>query len=401
MSIFSAIRRRFAKSGGPLDASGFTLAGFGGRGEVQAEAPLADAIYFAALTKLSSAVAEIPLDLVNPAGEKVPLTDAAARQIAAILARPNPHQRSWRAMMEAAAWDYTHSGAAFFTVEGDGAAWLMAPRAAAVTELQYLDWPKRHWQWRRPDGRLRQYAADDLGDCDLLAVERVRPDDTASPISAGMGAGTALAMHENASRWNAALMRRGAAPQIALTQEYPTGPEQMQILRAQAEDMLSGPRNAGRPMLLPVGVKAAPLSPTGRDADWDKGMQRAAAEIAGALHVPSQVIGIPGSQTFANYEQAVEAMHWEAFRIAGAFAEALSEWLLPRLGMAGWSLAPGKTAALLAAEATRRTMEMAAMNGISFLTINEKRARLGLEPVDGGDVLDGAPLMGGVDGLAP
>jgi len=46
------------------------------------------------------------------------------------------------------------------------------------------------------------------------------------------------------------------------------------------------------------------LSPT--DMDFGNGKNSAANEICMAFGVPPQLIGMPGSQTFANYEQAVE-----------------------------------------------------------------------------------------------
>ena len=70
------------------------------------------------------------------------------------------------------------------------------------------------------------------------------------------------------------------------------------------EQSFQGARNAGRPLLLEGGLdwKAMSLSP--RDMDFIELKHAAAREIALAMGVPPMLLGIPGDNTYANYQEA-------------------------------------------------------------------------------------------------
>ena len=124
-----------------------------------------------------------------------------------------------------------------------------------------------------------------------------------SPIEA---AATAIDIHNEASRWNKALLDNSARPSGALvygsTESMP--PAQFERLKRELEDSFQGARNAGRPLLLEGGLdwKAMSLSP--RDMDFIALKQMAAREIALALGVPPLLLGLPGDNTFSNYQEA-------------------------------------------------------------------------------------------------
>jgi HK97 family phage portal protein len=124
-----------------------------------------------------------------------------------------------------------------------------------------------------------------------------------SPIEA---AATAVDIHNEASKWNKALLDNSARPSGALV--YGNGQTmtaaQFDRLKSELEETYAGARNAGRPMLLEGGLdwKAMSLSP--RDMDFIALKQMAAREIALALGVPPMLLGIPGDNTYANYTEA-------------------------------------------------------------------------------------------------
>src|SRR3546814_1030491 len=69
-----------------------------------------------------------------------------------------------------------------------------------------------------------------------------------------------------------------------------------------------GAANAGRPMLLEGGLKWQPLSLTPADMDFTETKAAAAREIALAFGVPPMLLGLPGDNTYANYQEANRAL---------------------------------------------------------------------------------------------
>ena len=73
---------------------------------------------------------------------------------------------------------------------------------------------------------------------------------------------------------------------------------------ASSTDQYQGAANAGRPLLLEGGLdwKAMSLSP--KDMDFMEAKHSAAREIALAFGVPPMLLGIPGDNTYSNYQEA-------------------------------------------------------------------------------------------------
>ena len=82
---------------------------------------------------------------------------------------------------------------------------------------------------------------------------------------------------------------------------------QFERLKRELEDNYQGAVNAGRPLLLEGGLdwKAMSLSP--KDMDFLDAKHNAAREIALCFGVPPMLLGIPGDNTYANYQEANRA----------------------------------------------------------------------------------------------
>lgn len=125
------------------------------------------------------------------------------------------------------------------------------------------------------------------------------------------------------------------------------------------------------------------LSPT--DMDWLRGRDAAARDIALALGVPSQLIGLPDAQTYANKQEARLAFYEETVvPLAQRFVAAFNHWLLPMYG-SGLVLELDLDAVSSLSE--RREAIWAKLQGVDFLTINEKREAAGYVPLAEGDQL--------------
>ena len=109
--------------------------------------------------------------------------------------------------------------------------------------------------------------------------------------------------------------------------------EQFDRLKAELEDGYSGAARAGRPLLLEGGLdwKAMGLSP--KDMDFIEAKNGAARDIALAFGVPPMLLGIPGDNTYANYQEANRAFYrLTVLPLVARTAEELSAWLAPVFG---------------------------------------------------------------------
>jgi len=209
-----------------------------------------------------------------------------------------------------------------------------------------------------------------------------------SPVEA---AAQAIDIHNTAGRWNKALLDNSARPSGALVYGGADGrmtPEQFERLKAELEDGFQGPRRAGRPLLLEGGLDWKPLSLSPKDMDFIAARNGAAREIALAFGVPPMLLGIPGDNTFSNYQEAQRAF-WRStvLPLVTRTAKALSSWLAPAWGFpetagqgAGLELRPDLDQ--IEALTSEREALWARIEKVSFLTLNEKRAAVGYAPLD-------------------
>ena len=151
-----------------------------------------------------------------------------------------------------------------------------------------------------------------------------------SPFEA---AATAIDIHNEASRWNKALLDNSARPSGALVYASENGhmtAEQFERLKSELENSYQGATHAGRPLLLEGGLDWKPLSLTPKDMDFISAKNGAAREIALALGVPPMLLGIPGDNTYSNYQEAQRAF-WRqtVLPLVNRMCRAFSLWLAP------------------------------------------------------------------------
>ncbi|RUP11121.1 phage portal protein [Hyphomicrobium sp.] len=214
-----------------------------------------------------------------------------------------------------------------------------------------------------------------------------------SPIEA---AATAIDIHNTASSWNKALLDNSARPSGALVYAAANGQmtdEQFTRLKSELETNFQGARAAGRPLLLEGGLDWKPLSLSPKDMDFIEAKNAAAREIALAIGVPPMLLGIPGDNTYSNYQEAQRAF-WRqtVLPLVNRTARALSSWLAPafatsnapsgRLRVAE-SLGVNERLELkpdldqIEALAPERDALWKRLEGVSFLTDDEKRVAAG------------------------
>ena len=226
-----------------------------------------------------------------------------------LLSRPN------RAMTGA---DFLEGLYGHLMLSGNGFVEAITAGSGSKVELHLLR-PDRVSVVAGPDGwpsgydyragsRVRRIAEDGL-----LHLKLFHPLDDHLGFAPLAAAQVALDLHNAAGRWNKALLDNSARPSGALVYQPKEGgnltSDQYRRLREELDEGYSGPMRAGRPLLLEGGLdwKSMGLSP--KDKDFVEAKNGAARDIALAFGVPPMLLGIPGDNTYANYQEANRAFY--------------------------------------------------------------------------------------------
>ena len=222
-----------------------------------------------------------------------------------------------------------------------------------------------------------------------------------SPIEAGA---YAVDTHNEAGAWMQSLLQNSARPSGALVvkDDKTLQDDEFNRLKTQLDEQYSGSRNAGRPMLLEGGLDWREMGLSPADMTLIETKLSSARDVALALGVPPQLLGIPGDNTYSNYQEARLAF-WE-------------DTVMPLMGMIAddWNASLGEPAGVtlkpdfdqVPAIVEKKRKQWAMLDSTTSLTLNEKRAAMGYERVEGGDEImvsmSSMPLgmaQGGMDEL--
>lgn len=221
-------------------------------------------------------------------------------------------------------------------------------------------------------------------DCDVRHLRMFHPTDDWYGLSPIEATAYGVDQHNEAMAWMQGLLQNSARPSGALVTKdgASLGDEQFNRLKAEIEARYAGARNAGRPMLLEGGLDWQQMGLSPVDVQVIEAKNAAARDIALGLGVPPQLLGIPGDNTYSNYEQARLAF-WEdtVIPLLEMIAGDWSEWL----GEGEVTIKPDLDQVPAIVEKRRALWDMA--EKATDLTINERRAMKGYDPIEGGDVL--------------
>ena len=214
-----------------------------------------------------------------------------------------------------------------------------------------------------------------------------------SPMSA---AALEIDQHNMASKHNVNLLENGARPSGAVVYKpkddggfaVNLSESQRQQLITDLNNRFTGTANAGRPMLLEGDFDWKEMGLSPKDMDFINLKHMATTDIALCFGVPSQLVGVPDSQTYANVAEARLALYEETIIPHLRKIESdINEWLVPMFGEnLDFEYDIDKIPAL--SERRRKIYEnvtSAVREGI--MTRNEARELIGLSPIDGADEL--------------
>ncbi len=231
----------------------------------------------------------------------------------------------------------------------------------------------------------KKHRFDMGGDLAPIAhVKSFHPQDDHYGLSPMQAAAGALDVHTAANRWSKALLDNAARPSGAIVYKGLDGQgtlasDQYDRLVDELESNHQGARNAGRPMLLEGGLDWKPMGFSPSDMEFQKTKDSAAREVALAFGVPPMLLGLPGDNTYSNYQEANRAFYrLTVLPLVGKVTGSVSGWLSGHYG-ADFKLSADLDG--VPALAHERETQWKRISAATFLTDTEKRVMLGLPAV--------------------
>ena len=212
-----------------------------------------------------------------------------------------------------------------------------------------------------------------------------------SPLSAGA---LEIDQHNMSAKHNVNLLNNGARPSGAIVfkprdeQGFSVNlnESQRQQILSDLNNRFTGSNNAGRPLLLEGDFDWREMGLSPKDMDFHNLKNMATTDIALCFGVPSQLVGVPDAQTYANVSEARLALYEETIiPYLKKIQSDMNEWLVPMFGD-DLQFEYDINAIPALSERRRKVYENvigAVREGI--ITRNEARETLGLSPVSGGD----------------
>jgi len=247
---------------------------------------------------------------------------------------------------------------------------------------------------------MNEYEIDqDTGKGDLKQIKLWNPLDDYYGLSPLVAAAMEVDQHNAATRHNIGLLENGARPSGAVIfKPQDDGGYPIQLTDGQRQQLLedlnnrfSGSQNAGRPMLLEGDFDWKEMGLSPKDMDFLNLKHMSATDIAMCFGVPSQLVGVPDSQTYSNMAEARLALYEETIiPYLRKVQSDLNEWLVPQFEEMGEDLTFEYDIDRIPALAERRRMiyqnVLGAVNA-GVMSRNEARELVGLSPVEGADDL--------------
>lgn len=214
----------------------------------------------------------------------------------------------------------------------------------------------------------------------ILHIRGFHPLDDHYGMAPLESAAAAIDIYNSAGKWSKALLDNAARPSGALVYNAGDGgaltDDQFRRISEELEQCHQGARNAGRPMLLEGGLDWKPMGFSPSDMEFLKTKEAAAREIALAFGAPPQLLGLPGDNSYSNYQEANRAFYRQTvLPLARRVNAALANWLGWRWGVK-LRLAPDLDA--IPALQAEREMQWRRIADADFLDADEKREMLGL-----------------------
>lgn len=366
---------------------------------------------FSAISLVASSFARVPLRVYNLMDEEQPESD-----LQKLLDRPNPDEGGDEFRTAAASWMLLTGNCFTEKLVVNGVPkelWNWQPYEMSVGRSKGSRMPSKYIFRKNLEGQ-REWEVDFLnGKSDILHWRTFNPNPTDStfgqaPLSA---AAYAADSYNAAQKWRYNQAKNGGTLDGILSAKAPgTMDDKQRVIMEQAlREKYSGAERAGRKLAVSSSeLVFTNISSSLRDAEWLGGTKLNKQEICEVFKVPTQLLGIEGSQTYANFEQALKALYYLAvIPLMDLYCSELNRWL----GESFPGLWIGYSKADIDALEPDRMARRQAMSTAGVFSINEIRAEFGALPREeieadaimtdpskiplGMDVFSGLPNAGG------
>lgn len=326
--------------------------------------------------------------------EKHPLLD--------LMRKPNPIQ-SWGALLKELLINYDISGEAILYVNRVGRmVELISLRPDWVTISSYnAGMPATYLYSGGDEGNQysKIYQASEI-----VIFKHYNPLDRWRGLSPLASCAFAIDTLNSYAESNKATLDNGVTPS-GLLSAPDMEDDVFERMKSRFNEQYAGKDKSGKPMVLTGGLEWTQTGISPREMEYINGKRANELDVCRALRVPPQMVGIEGSQTFANYEQARAAFYED--EVIPTVNELLSE-IVRGVGFNDGVTLTVDVDAVTALE-PRRAERNKTLDAMQSLTVNEKREQMGYDSAEGGDQilinsslipldLAGADLMQGEGG---
>lgn len=356
------------------------------------EAYIENFVGFRCIDFISQSVGSVPWEVYKKMDDSREEIEDDQNPIKRILHRANP--RTSFSM-------YNYAVMAYYLIAGNAYLEKIGPEtgvnSGVPTELQYYPPNKIKFLTDKEEG-LIGYAYIENGQevkrweidlitqqCDLLHLKTFHPLSQIEGMSKVEPAAKSIDTSNEALSWNKSLLQNQGRPGMIFSYEGTLSEKQFERLQNQLNAKFSGPDNAGRNLVAEgelKDVKPYGFNPT--EMDFLQGNWDLVRQICITYGVPPQLLGVPGDSTFANFEQAMEfycefTWEWYLKLLRGEY----NNWLYPDSDELFIDYCLDDVPAF----EYQRKQKWEKVKNADFMTVNEKREEVGLDKVDGGDVI--------------
>lgn len=325
-------------------------------------------------------------------------TEMEAHPLLALLERPNPLQ---------AGHEYFASLYSYLLLSGNSYALRTGPDGREPQELHLMrpdrmrvvpskSYIPNGYEYVIAGKVVESYDVNtETGMSEIKHFKMWHPLDDYYGLSPLNSAAADIDQHNLAARHNVNLLNNGARPTGAIVfnpRDFKSGlpatltEEQRSQIVSDLELRFSGASNAGRAMLLEGDFDWKEMGLSPKDMDFLQLKNMSARDIALCFGVPSQLVGVPDSQTYANVAEARLALYEETIiPLAKRVESDLNEWLSPLYGDRIRIEYDIDSIPAMAERRKRVYENVVAGVREGILSRNEARDRLGLDEIDGGD----------------
>ena len=327
------------------------------------------------------AAIECPIILVNEKGEAV-----ENHQILALLNKPNPMQ-SWEKFLTQMIGSHDIAGEGDVLKIGIGQSVELWPLRPDWLEITAFGMGLPVTCSYTPSDTYEESTVKQYQFSELMIWAEYNPLFRWRGLSPLYSAAYSIDTLNEYAKSNKAMLENGMTPSGVLWTDSEVSDTSFNRLQEQFNGKYAGAKNSGKPMILDGGLKWQGMSFSPRDMEFVSGKRLSQLDVCQVLRVPPQIIGIEGSQTFANYEQARAAFYEdEVIPMVNGLLSELLGFLRKDFKIPPTYKLIVDTDGITALE-PRRAERNKVIDGLTSLKVDEKRAAMGYESAEGGDVI--------------